>query len=251
MSAHFESPRIRRYPARSSMTEHVHDEPSLCILISGAYEENIRGRRDVYLAGNLSFCPAHEPHSQSIGRAGAAKLLLNPTRSGMEMLSAHVHLDDAPASRAEAVATIGRRMVAEMSIDDPFSAIAIEGLGCELVAIFARSTARQHDTPARWLRDACDYMAAHACEARSLGDIAAAVGCDPVRLSRGFRRAHGHSIGEHQRKLRFAAASELLATSTMPLAEVAQACGFYDQAHLTRSFKAVVGCTPAVFRKGA
>lgn len=251
MSAYFESPRISRYPARSSMAEHVHDEPSLCILISGAYEENIRGRHDAYLAGNLSFCPAHEPHSQSIGRTGAAKLLLNPTPSGLELLSAHVQLGDAPAIRSEAVATIGCRMVAEMSIDDPFSGIAIEGLGYELVAIFARSTVRQHDTPTRWLREACDYMAAHACEARSLGEIAAAVGCDPVRLSRGFRRAHGHSIGEHQRKLRVSAASELLATSTMPLAEIAQACGFYDQAHLTRSFKALIGCTPAVFRKGA
>ncbi|WP_448661537.1 helix-turn-helix transcriptional regulator [Sphingomonas sp. CJ20] len=232
------------------MSEHVHDAPSLCILISGGYEENIRGRQDAYLAGNLSFCPAHAPHSQSIGRAGAAKLLLTPTRSGLELLSAHAQLDDAPAFHAEAVATIGRRMVAEMSIDDPFSEIAIEGLGYELVAIFARSTAQRQDTPARWLRDACDYMAAHACEARSLGEIAAAVGCDPVRLSRGFRRAHGHSIGEHQRKLRVSAASELLATTPMPLAEIAQACGFYDQAHLTRSFKAVVGCTPAVFRKG-
>lgn len=233
------------------MAEHVHGEPSLCILISGAYEENICGRHDAYLAGNLSFCPAHEPHSQSIGRTGAAKLLLNPTRSGMELLSAHAHLDDAPAIRTEAVAMIGRRMVAEMSIDDPFSGISLEGLGYELVAIFARSIAQQHDTPARWLREACDHMKAHAHEARSLGEIAAAAGCDPVRLSRGFRRAYGYGIGEHQRKLRVAAASELLRASTMPLAEIAQACGFYDQAHLTRSFKAVVGCTPAVFRKSA
>lgn len=250
MNAHFKSPRISRYPAYSSMAEHVHDEPSLCILISGGYEENVRGRRDAYLAGNLSFCPAHEPHSQRIGRAGASKLVLNPTRSGLELLSAHAQLEDAPAIRTEAVAAIGRRMVAEMSINDPFSGFAIEGLCYELMAIFGRLAAQQRGTPSRWLRDACDYMDAHACEPRSLGEIAAAVGCDPVRLSRGFRRAHGHSIGEHQRKLRVAAASELLAAGNMPLAEIAQACGFYDQAHLTRSFKAVVGCTPAVFRKG-
>jgi len=250
MNAHFESPRIKRYPARSLMAEHVHEEPSLCILISGAYEENVRGRRDAYLPGNLSFCPAHEPHSQHIGRSGASKLVFRPTRSGLELLSSHARLDDAPAIRDEAVAKIGRRMVAEMSIDDPFSGIAIDGLSYELVAIFGRSAARRYDTPARWLRDAREYIDAHACEPRSLGEIAAAVGCDPVRLSRAFRRAHGHSIGEHQRNLRVAAASELLATGNMPLAEIAQACGFYDQAHLTRSFKAVVGCTPAVFRKG-
>ncbi len=114
MGAYFESLRIRRYPARSAMPEHVHDAPSLCILISGGYEEHIRGRRDAYLAGNVSFCPAHAPHSQSVGGSGAAKLLLNLTRSGMDSLSSCAQLDDAPAIRADTVATIGRRMVASI-----------------------------------------------------------------------------------------------------------------------------------------
>lgn len=251
MSTHFASTRIGRHAPQSAMAEHVHDTPSLCILVAGAYEESIRGRRDQHVPGSLSFCPAQEPHSQRIGRSGATKLILIPARAGLDFLSAQARLEDAPAIRCEAAPAIGRRMMAELSVNDEFSAIAVEGLGHELLAVLGRSVARDLDLPARWLRDARDYMAAHACEPLSPSVIAAAVGCDPVRLSRSFRRAFGHTIGHHQRKLRVAAASELLCRTRMPLAEVAQACGFHDQSHLTRVFKAETGCTPAAFRRGA
>jgi len=251
MSMYFASTRIGRHSGHSTMAEHHHDGPSLCIVIAGAYEECIRGRREEHVPGSLSVCPAQELHSQRFGPSGATKLVLVPTRAGLEFLSNHARLDEAPAIRSEAVPAIGRRMVAELSVNDEFSAIALEGLGQELLAIFCRSVAHHRDLPARWLRDACDYMAAHACEPLSLGAIAAAVDCEPVRLSRGFRRAFGHTIGHHQRKLRVAAASELLCQSSMPLAEVAQACGFHDQSHLTRIFKAETGNTPAAFRRSA
>lgn len=44
--------------------------------------------------------------------------------------------------------------------------------------------------------------------------------------------------------LRIASARTLLADRVAP-AEVAAACGFADQAHLTRTFKRAVGTTPA------
>lgn len=250
MSMHFASLRVSRHTCHSVMAEHVHDAPSLCILIAGAYEESILGRRDQYIRGSLSFCPANEIHSQRVGRSGATKLILKPARAGLDFLSAHARLEDAPAICAEAVPAIGRRILAELSVNDEFSTIAVEGLGHELLALFGRSVARDH-LPERWLQDARDYMAAHPCEPLSPRAIAAALGCDPVRLSRGFRRAFGHTIGHHQRKLRVAAASELLCRSRMPLAEVAQACGFHDQSHLTRVFKAETGCTPAAFRRSS
>lgn len=248
---HFASLRIGRHASHAAMATHHHDAPSLCVLIAGSYEERIRGRSDARVAGSLSFCPAGEPHSQRIGGSGASKLVLTPAAAGLDFLASHARLEEAPAIQSEGITSIGRRMVAELSVDDRFSPIALEGLGHELLAMFGRSVARDRDIPARWLRDACDHMAANACEPLGVRDIAAAIGCDSVRLSRGFRRAFGHTIGHHQRKLRVAAATELLVASRMPLAEIAQACGFHDQSHLTRTFKAETGCTPAAFRRRA
>ena len=42
-------------------------------------------------------------------------------------------------------------------------------------------------------------------------------------------------------------AKELL--SKLPLADVALACGFADQSHLTRTFRRLEGMTPAAFRR--
>jgi AraC-like DNA-binding protein len=37
----------------------------------------------------------------------------------------------------------------------------------------------------------------------------------------------------------------------LSLAEVALACGFYDQAHMTNAFRKSLGVTPAALRAGA
>ncbi|WP_229224698.1 helix-turn-helix domain-containing protein [Duganella violaceipulchra] len=37
----------------------------------------------------------------------------------------------------------------------------------------------------------------------------------------------------------------------MSIADAAFACGFYDQSHMARFFKKIVGVTPGAFRAGA
>ncbi len=36
----------------------------------------------------------------------------------------------------------------------------------------------------------------------------------------------------------------------LTLTEIGAACGFFDQAHFTKSFKRVVGTTPTAFARG-
>ena len=48
------------------------------------------------------------------------------------------------------------------------------------------------------------------------------------------------------RLLRFERAAALLARGTPP-AEVSTACGFFDQPHLNREFRALAGRAPAAF----
>jgi len=66
-------------------------------------------------------------------------------------------------------------------------------------------------------------------------------------MIRSFRKATGLPPHAYLRQLRVERARELL-FRRMPLAEVALAAGFADQAHFTRTFKQITGTTPGRYR---
>jgi AraC-like DNA-binding protein len=98
------------------------------------------------------------------------------------------------------------------------------------------------------VRRARDFLHGHLDANISLSDIAASVGLSPFRIYRAFERETGMTPHAYQRQARIRVALELIRTGR-PLAEVAAAAGFSDQAHLTRSFQARMGITPGAYRK--
>jgi AraC-like DNA-binding protein len=59
-----------------------------------------------------------------------------------------------------------------------------------------------------------------------------------------FRDAIGVPPKATARVFRFERACRLLADRRPSLARIAIACGYYDQAHLTREWNALAGCSP-------
>jgi AraC family transcriptional regulator len=231
------------------MAPHPHDSPSLTVVLAGDYEETIRGRSSRHGPGAMLFCPANEPHAQTFGAAGALKLLLSPSVLALDLLAERLRLGDAPSTLSPEIARLGRRMAAELALDDPFSPAVLEGLSWELVGLFGRGAERVAAAPSAQVAAACEHMAADLARPMSVEALAALVGRHPAWLTRAFRRELGHTPGEHQRRLRMARAAELVGDARMPLSEVALVCGFCDQSHLTRTFKAAFGCTPSALRR--
>jgi AraC-like DNA-binding protein len=82
----------------------------------------------------------------------------------------------------------------------------------------------------------------------TLAEVAAHAGLSRFELARTFRAQIGLPPHAFQLDLRIARARSLLASGEPPAA-VAAACGFCDQAHLTRVFKRAVGVTPARYAR--
>ncbi|XBB68829.1 helix-turn-helix domain-containing protein [Nocardioides sp. WV_118_6] len=76
-------------------------------------------------------------------------------------------------------------------------------------------------------------------------DVAGDVGYSRRRLTSLVQAECGLAPKAFQRVARFEAARRLL--GVRPLAEVATACGYSDQAHLTREWRALAGCTPTTW----
>lgn len=82
----------------------------------------------------------------------------------------------------------------------------------------------------------------------SLVHLGRVVGCSPHHLSRVFHQRMGKTLVRHRLELRVHRALEHLQDEEITLAEVAVEAGFADHAHLTRSFRRVLGATPSELR---
>ncbi len=77
-----------------------------------------------------------------------------------------------------------------------------------------------------------------------ISDIASALDWSRKRLVAGFREAIGVPPKTLGRVLRFHHALEQLSEDSGPAAEIAASCGYADQPHMIREFRAVCGMTP-------
>jgi len=99
------------------------------------------------------------------------------------------------------------------------------------------------------VRRARDYLDAHLEAPVELAELAEAVGLSRFHLLRVFRAAVGTTPHGYLTDRRVGRAKEMLG-GPLPLAEIAAACGFCDQAHFNRVFKARVGVAPGHYRRG-
>ena len=99
------------------------------------------------------------------------------------------------------------------------------------------------------VRAALAYMREHCTEQHlSLGDVADHVYVSQWHLSKLLNRETGQSFFDLLGSLRISRARELLADPSMRIHEVAEATGFSDVGHFSRSFKRFAGCTPGEYR---
>ncbi|MDT0164761.1 helix-turn-helix domain-containing protein [Actinotalea sp. AC32] len=83
----------------------------------------------------------------------------------------------------------------------------------------------------------------------SVAEMADVAGCSTAVLDRRMRRVFSLSPRRYVLRSRIDRAAVLLTTTSVPIAEVATAVGFYDQAVFTRTFGRLTGQTPAQFRR--
>ena len=98
---------------------------------------------------------------------------------------------------------------------------------------------------------ALSYMRAHCADGHiSLGDVADHVYVSQWHLSKLLNRETGQSFFDLLGGMRIDLAKRLLSDPARRIHEVAEAVGYLDVAHFSKSFKKHVGCTPGEYRNG-
>lgn len=100
----------------------------------------------------------------------------------------------------------------------------------------------------RQLRLAIDYIDERCAQTIRLTELASLTGLSESYFSHAFKAATGMPPHRWQLQARVRAAKRLVGLGEAPLSDIASALGFSDQAHFTRVFRALAGCTPTAWR---
>ena len=82
----------------------------------------------------------------------------------------------------------------------------------------------------------------------SLNELAVIFNVHPVTISKYFKKYYKCTLGDYMRKIKIEKALFFLTDSNKPITEISDICGFSDQSHMIKIFKAYIGFLPNQFR---
>ena len=102
--------------------------------------------------------------------------------------------------------------------------------------------------PPRALQRVREFIEAHLEKNLGIPELAAVTGLSKFYFARAFKQSTGMTPHGYVVRCRVRRAQELLASTDLPLSEIAVAVGFADQSHCARRFREHVGMTPSRYR---
>jgi AraC family transcriptional regulator len=93
------------------------------------------------------------------------------------------------------------------------------------------------------------YIETHLADKITAKDLASIINVSEGRLFRAFKIGIGVTPGHYITTRRVERVCTMLVTTRAPLAQLALACGFCDQAHLSRLFRRQIGMPPSAWRR--
>ncbi|MDT4898525.1 MAG: AraC family transcriptional regulator [Acidobacteriota bacterium] len=238
------------YPPSSRMPRHTHDLAHISIVLQGTYTEHYGHKHRSGEPSVLVLHPPDEDHLVTFHNAGARVFSIHLKPQWLERIRDYSKVLDSPADfRGGFPAWLAVRLYREFRELDKVSPLMIESLALEIIATISRhERLAEHKAP-HWLAQVREMLHARLSEDVTVSSIAETVGVHPVYIARQFRKHYHCTMGEYVRRLRVEAACREISESDTPLSEIASLVGFYDQSHLTNTFKRLTGMAPAQYRR--
>lgn len=112
-----------------------------------------------------------------------------------------------------------------------------------------RLSTRDYKGTARIVNLALDFIRSHGESGATAADVAKAAGCSARLLERHFRQTLGRTIAEELRRVKLEKACRLLRDTETPVGEIGPLCGYENEIHFRKIFKAAYGMTMSDFRR--
>jgi AraC-like DNA-binding protein len=214
-----------RMPGRHVLLDHSHALPHMLVVLEGAVHEDGR----VFRPGDIRLSSAHDRHFIRF----------------IETSRCLVVEGDVP----DPGATV-RRVLQSSTVFAKLQSATSSAQVADLVTGHELSDAVHSQELPAWLQELerlrLDGAFVRAASVRAIARLA---GVSREHLTRCYQRQFGTTVVAAIRAARLRRAFDGLQRSAGSIADVADACGFADQSHLTRQFAEWIGTTPGQVRR--
>ncbi|WP_328933092.1 MULTISPECIES: AraC family transcriptional regulator [unclassified Streptomyces] len=228
---------------------HVHDAWTLLIVDDGAVRYDLDRHEHGTPHDTVSLLPPHVPHNGSPATPHGFRkrvLYLDGTHLPDDLIGSAV---DSPDLRdPELRLRVGQLHTALDHPGDELEAESRLSLIAERLHAHLRPSTAPTPFAPTLARDLRELLDERVTEGIALDEAARLVHAHPAHLVRAFSGAYGIAPHQYLMSRRVDHARRLLLEGRPP-GDVATATGFYDQSHLTRHFRKLVGVTPGRYSR--
>jgi AraC family transcriptional regulator len=229
---------------------HYHENPHLTLITRGDIRQGTRWETYECPADTLLFHNRQEPHYnlKPAGRTRGFQLEIQPQWSRLF----ESNLDALPPCAKvthPGIKLLFYNIYKEAKLLDDVSSLTIDALLLELFLTMRGVETVAGGAPPGWVKKIDELLHDQFDQPLSLQSLSAELNLHWAHLSREFPRYFHCNFGAYVRKIRLEKSLALLRHKNLSLTDIALLCGFADQSHFIRCFKAFSGVTPKAFRK--
>lgn len=189
-------------------------------------------------------------------------ITLDPTKleqfaqNELGILLTRIQLSSIPQFVDEDLSQAGMQLLDVLRSDELGSAVMFESLARVFLVKLIQKYGLEQDGEyaftqsftAQHYKQVLDYIAVHFGQTIPIEDLATQADLSTYHFSRLFKETIGRSPHQFVMAYRIEQAKKMLVTA-IPMIDIAQQCGFADQAHFSRVFKRLEGETPKAWRQ--
>jgi AraC-like DNA-binding protein len=246
---------LRCVPAVQSHAQGVYTESGVALVLSGIFEHLMDSRACMAVPGSLVFANKRAEFScRHLGLESNRRIvvffsdeLLEPLATDLRLAAPRFQAASAPPSRLTPMVAGLLLRIARGMADSDEAAVAIAHICLSAAGRSCPDRPSAMDT--RHVLDAVRYINAHFAEPCPLDTLAAVAGMNRFRFAKRFRAVTGETANQYVINRRLSAAATRLASTKLPIAQIAYDVGFNDISHFDACFRSTFGCAPSIWRR--
>jgi AraC family transcriptional regulator len=227
-------------PSHACVPEHAHDWPVLSLFVLGSYLNETEAGEQFICGPSAVFYRAGARHRNTTAAVGFEQIEIefDPCWLGRRLLPA-----------APVTLWVGGRVGSEArQLAHACEAGSAEDRLRATLQRFLESARHQTEhAPARWIVTMTERLREDTT--LTITDLAARACRHPSWAGAAYRQATGEGLKETAARFRVERAAHLLRETGQSLSSIALAAGFCDQSHMNRTFRRLLGRSPAAVRE--